>query len=226
MRHDSRGQPHIHHHSIPDRMHFVPLRFPTISALRTILLHGETNMRIGVLGTGVVGQTIGGGLIRIGHEVKLGARSATNEKGAKWVAALGAAGAANLNGKTLVDVANPLDFSKGMPPSLTVCNTDSLAEQIQTAFPGARVVKALNTMTATVMVQPSLVAGEHDVFMCGTDASAKAQIAELLGALGWKNIIDLGDLTAARGMEMILPLWLRLYGTLKTPTFNFHIARG
>jgi predicted dinucleotide-binding enzyme len=142
------------------------------------------------------------------------------------LAALEAAGAAALGAKVLVDVSNPLDFSKGMPPSLTVCNTDSLAEQLQRAFPAVKVVKALNTMTANIMVDPSLVKGDHDVFLCGDDAAAKGKVTEILkGWLGWKHVVDLGDLTAARGQEMFLPLWVRLYGALKTPLFNIHVAR-
>ena len=139
--------------------------------------------------------------------------------------ALGAAGRANLAGKTLVDVSNPLDFSKGFPPTLTVCNTDSVAEQIQAAFPDAKVVKTLNTMTAAVMVNPGLVPGEHDVFVSGNDAGAKAQVTDLLRSLGWRNVIDLGDITTARGPEMVLPLWLRLMGAFKSPIMNFHVAR-
>jgi predicted dinucleotide-binding enzyme len=214
-------------------------------------------MHIGILGTGVVGQTIGARLTQLGHDVMLGSRSATNEKAAKWVSenapratqgtfadaaqfgeivfnctsgqisleALRAAGARNLTGKTLADVSNPLDFSKGFPPTLTVCNTDSVAEQIQSAFPEAKVVKTLNTMTAAVMVNPGLVPGEHDVFVSGNDAEAKAQVTDLLRAFGWRNIIDLGDISTARGPEMVLPLWLRLMGAFKSPIMNFHVAR-
>jgi len=139
--------------------------------------------------------------------------------------ALKLAGASNLGGKVLVDVANPLDFSKGTPPTLTVCNTDSLGEQIQREFPGARVVKALNTMGNEVMVNPGLVPGEHDTFVCGNDPQAKAEVVEILRSFGWKSPIDLGDITAARGLEMVLPIWLRLLGTLKTRNFNFKVAR-
>ena len=213
-------------------------------------------MQIGILGTGVVGRTLGGGLARNGHDVMLGGRSATNEKAAAWVRenashgrqgtfadaasfgeivfnctsggasldALRLAGAANLSTKVLVDVANPLDFSRGTPPSLSVCNTDSLGEQIQREFSNVRVVKALNTMNADVMVDPGLVPGPHDVFVCGNDAGAKQRVTELLRSFGWAHIIDLGDITAARGMEMILPIWLRLWGAFKTPHINFHIA--
>jgi len=141
--------------------------------------------------------------------------------------ALRLAGEANLGGKILVDIANPLDFSKGMPPSLTVCNTDSLAEQIQRAFPKVKVVKALNTVNALVMVNPNAVAGgDHHLPICGNDASARATVTELLKSnFGWKHVIDLGDITAARGTEMMLPVWVRLMGTLKTPMFNFKIVQ-
>jgi hypothetical protein len=145
--------------------------------------------------------------------------------GTASLAAVTSAGASNLKGKVLVDVANPLDFSKGMPPTLTVCNTDSLGEQIQRAFPNVKVVKALNTMNCRVMVDPALVRGEHDVFVCGNDPQAKARLAEVLKSFGWKSVIDMGDITAARGMEMLLPIWLRLMGLFQSPDFNFKIAR-
>jgi predicted dinucleotide-binding enzyme len=138
---------------------------------------------------------------------------------------LEAAGAEQLAGKVLLDVSNPLDFSQGMPPTLTVCNDDSLAEQLQRAFPDVRVVKALNTVTAAVMVQPDLVPGRHTMFMCGDDAAAKQQVGVLLAELGWTDgtVLDLGDITAARGMEMYLPLWLRLYGASGTAVLNVEV---
>ena len=214
-------------------------------------------MRIGILGTGDVGGRLGTKLVSLGHEVKMGSRTAKNPKAQEWAKSNGAkasvgtfaeaakfgevvfnctagsvslealklAGASNLGGKVLVDVANPLDFSKGMPPTLTVCNTDSLGEQIQRAFPDAKVVKALNTMGNEVMVNPSLVAGEHDTFVCGNDQQAKAKVVEILQSFGWKSPIDLGDIKGARGLEMLLPIWLRLLGTLKTRNFNFKVVR-
>ena len=148
--------------------------------------------------------------------------------GANSMAALEQAGD-RLDHKILIDLTNPLDFSKGMPPSLTVCNTDSLGEQIQRAFPEVRVVKTLNTVNAMVMVNPGLVPGDHNMFMCGNDAEAKAQVAGWLGEwFGWRPevIIDLGDITSARGMEMVLPLWVRLMMALKTPHFNYQIVRA
>ena len=140
--------------------------------------------------------------------------------------ALKSAGDAAFRGKILVDVANPLDFSKGMPPTLFVGNSDSLGETIQRTFPEAKVVKALNTVNASVMVEPGRVRGEHDLFVAGNDAGAKAQVVRLLKEeFGWKNVNDLGDITAARAMEAYLHLWLRLYGALQTADFNVHVAR-
>jgi predicted dinucleotide-binding enzyme len=145
--------------------------------------------------------------------------------GAASLDALKLAGERNLAGKILIDIANPLDFSKGMPPTLAVCNTDSLGEKIQRAFPKAKVVKTLNTMTNMVMVDPKLVAnGDHDVLVSGNDFEAKAKVTEVLQSFGWRNIIDLGDITTARGAEMLLPIWVRLMGALQTPMFNFKIA--
>jgi len=216
-------------------------------------------MRIGVLGTGIVGSTIASKLCALGHEVMMGSRAAGNGTALAWAAgagpnasegsfagaasfgevvfnctagvhsldALEAAGAGNLAGKVLVDVANPLDFSQGMPPKLSVCNTDSLGEQIQRAFPEARVVKALNTLNCLVMVDPARVPGEHDIFISGNDEGAKAQVCELLGSFGWpaERIVDLGDIAGARGAEMYLLLWLRLFGAVQTGDFNVKVVR-
>lgn len=215
-------------------------------------------MRIGILGTGVVGKTLGSRLSKLGNDVKMGSRKAGGEKATGWVKetggassegtfadaaahgeivfnctsgmasleALNAAGAKNLEGKTLVDVSNPLDFSKGMPPTFTVCNTDSLGEQIQRAFPTAHVVKSLNTVTAAVMAEPSIIPGVHDMFVSGNDAKAKAQVINLLKTgLGWKEVIDLGDISGARAQEMWLALWVRLYMKFQTPNVNVRVAR-
>ena len=132
-----------------------------------------------------------------------------------------------LAGKVLVDISNPLDFSKGMPPSLFISNTDSLGEQLQRALPRTRVVKTLNTVNALMMVNPrQLAGGDHTMFVAGNDAAAKAEVTKILTEwLGWKDVIDLGDITMARGTEMWLPLWVRLWGALKTPTFNLKIVR-
>jgi len=147
--------------------------------------------------------------------------------GAGSLEALEMAGAENLAGKTLVDVSNPLDFSQGMPPRLFVCSTDSLAEQIQRGFPDTRVVQALNTINHEVMVEPSRVPGEHDVFVCGNDAAAKREVVGFVESFGWPpgSIHDLGDISAARGMEAYLLLWLRLRGTLGTGHFNIEVVR-
>ncbi len=215
-------------------------------------------MKIGVLGTGVVGKTIADALVARGHEVVMGSRLATGETVTAWadaagergtagtfadaaragdvvfhctggkvaLAALEAAGAENLAGKILVELANPLDFSQGFPPSLTVCNTDSLAETIQRAHPEARVVKTLNTMNCGVMVDPGQLAGPTEVFVCGDDPDARAQVAAWLTQwFGWGAAIDLGDLSAARGLEAWLLLWPRLYQALGTADFNIRIVK-
>ncbi len=215
-------------------------------------------MKIGVLGSGMVGKTIGTKLVQLGHNVKMGSRTANNEKAAEWVKSSGAnasqgtfadaaahgeilfnctlgmaslealklAGAGNMNGKILIDIADPLDFSKGMPPTLSVCNSDSLGEQIQRAYPQVSVVKTLNTMNCNIMVNPSLLQGSHDVFVSGNDAGAKAKVIDILkNWFGWKTVIDLGDITTARGTEMLLPIWVRLMGTFQSPKFNFKIVR-
>jgi 8-hydroxy-5-deazaflavin:NADPH oxidoreductase len=144
--------------------------------------------------------------------------------------ALNAAGAESLRGKILIDVANPLQPADDGSIVLSFCNTDSLGERIQKTFPETRVVKALNTVNCEVMVNPSRVPGGHNLFVCGNDAAAKSEVTRHLGTwFGWKaeNIIDLGDITGARGTEMFLPLWLRLFQkVVGNPHFNIHVIRG
>ena len=152
--------------------------------------------------------------------------NATN--GAGSIPMLEAAGEERLADKVLVDVSNPLDFSGGRPPTLFVANTDSLGEQIQRRFPRARVVKTLNTMNCEVMVDPAKVPGEHVVFVCGEDEEAKRDVRRLLQGFGWPEhrILDLGGISSARGTEMYLPLWLRLWGAVGTGTFNVAVLRA
>ncbi|MGK5442447.1 NADPH-dependent F420 reductase [Micromonospora sp. URMC 105] len=146
--------------------------------------------------------------------------------GAMSLDALAAAGAQHLAGKVLLDISNPLDFSRGFPPSLFVSDTDSLGERIQAGYPELKVVKALNTLTAELMVDPkALAGGEHTVFVAGNDANAKRTVTTLLESFGHTDVIDLGDITGARGTEMLLPVWLRLMGTLNTAKFQFKIVR-
>lgn len=212
-------------------------------------------MQMGVLGSGMVAQGLSARLAELGHDVMIGTRDAeklrgwqsSNQKvaigsfaetaaygemvvnatnGAGSLNALHLAGEANLAGKVLVDVSNPLDFSNGFPPSLTVFGTDSLAEQIQRTFPATRVVKTLNTVTARVMTHPLEVAnGDHHVFISSNDADAKAQVTALLQSFGWVHIFDLGDLSTARGTEAYLLLWVRLYGSMNTGMINIKIMK-
>jgi predicted dinucleotide-binding enzyme len=141
--------------------------------------------------------------------------------------AIGSARRGDLEGKILVDVSNPLDHSRGMPPGLFTSTFDSLGEQIQRAHPDTRVVKTLNTVNCEVMVDPGKVPGEHDVFVCGNDEAAKAQVVELLRSFGWpaEHVLDLGDITTARGTEAYLMLWIRLWGALQTGHFNVRVVR-
>ncbi|QFG22728.1 NADPH-dependent F420 reductase [Actinomadura sp. WMMB 499] len=214
-------------------------------------------MKIAVFGTGDVGRCLATRLAGLGHDVVLGSRTADNPAAAAWAAehggrhgtfadaaahgelvvnatggtvsldALTAAGAANLDGKVVLDVSNPLDFSGGFPPALAVPAEGSVAEQLQGAFPGARVVKALNTMHNALMVDPSRVDGPHNVFVCGDDDGAKADVAGLLRSFGWtgERILDLGGLAAARELESLVLLWVRLSGVLGTADLNFAILR-
>jgi 8-hydroxy-5-deazaflavin:NADPH oxidoreductase len=148
-------------------------------------------------------------------------------KGEVALKVLEQAGKENLRGKILVDVSNPLDFSKGFPPSLTICNDDSVGETLQRSFPDLKVVKALNTVNCALMVNPSALSGEHDLFICGNDSSSKEIVTEILKKeFGWRKVIDLGDISNSRGTEMLLPLWTRLYGKLGHANFNFHINIG
>lgn len=211
-------------------------------------------MKIGVLGTGDVGTNLASKFAELGHEVILGSRSAEKAKGlvrkmgpkasggtfadaasfgevifnctsgSGSLEALKSAGAKDLNGKVLVDVANPLSFAKGQL-SLTVANTDSLGEQIQRAFPAAKVVKALNTMNFRVQTNPKIVHGESDAFICGNDQGAKAKVTGILGWFGWKSVIDLGGIDRARGMEAILLIWFALSQKYNFEPLNFRIVK-
>jgi predicted dinucleotide-binding enzyme len=200
-------------------------------------------MNIGVLGTGMVGRTIAGKLAELGHDVRVGSRQASDDavtfadaaahgeivfnctNGAASLDALTAAGADNLDGKVLVDVTNALDFSGG-GPALFTSTTESLGERIQAAFPGARVVKSLNTINCNLMVDAASVPGDHVVFVAGNDDDAKARTRELLGEFGWpaERVVDLGDITGARATEHYLMLWLRLMGVVGGPNFNISVS--
>jgi predicted dinucleotide-binding enzyme len=213
-------------------------------------------MNITVIGTGVAGRTLAQAFQRAGHDVVVGTRDPGETAGREeWVgldvplqplstaagqaevvvnatnggaslSALGEVGTDHLAGKVLLDVANPLDFSQGFPPTLSVKDTDSLAEQIQRAFPEARVVKTLNTVTASVMVDPaSLGDGDTTMFAAGDDAEARQVAVGLLRDLGWLDIVELDGLHNARGLEMWLPLWVRLMGALGTAEFNVKLVR-
>lgn len=226
-------------------------------------------MKIGMIGGGSVGQTLGAKLNEMGYDVVIGIRDVTAaelgkdranaETLAAWAArtggrvvtmaeaaahgemvfnvtsggvsleALHRAGAKNLAGKVLVDVANALDFSRGMPPFLIPELTlhTSVGEEIQKAFPDTHVVKAFNTIAATVMVNPGAITQDHDLLIAGNSTEAKAKVAALArDAFGWKSVVDLGDIVGARGSEHLLPLWLRMWGVNGSPNFNIRFQKG
>lgn len=208
-------------------------------------------MKFGVLGTGMVGNSIGSKLIALGHEVKMGSRSNESEKAMEFVftngpkashgtfedaakfgefifictagtgtmEALKIAKAENFKGKIVVDVTNPLDFSKGMPPTLFISGNDSLGEQVQHFLEDAFVVKTLNIVNCAVMVNPSLVPGEPDMFVCGDQEKAKEAVVQLLKDFGWKSIIDLGGIEQCRAVEPFVLLWVQAWNKFKTPHF-------
>ena len=209
-------------------------------------------MQSAILGTGAVGPALAKALSAAGHQVTIGTRdpeqtkareqwgevdlplaayqdldadifiNATNGSGS--LPALQAVGDA-LNGKVLIDASNPLDFSQGFPPSLFVSNTDSLAEQLQREFPETRVVKMFNTMANQVMINPRGLADDSTIFVAGNDADARQSATSIAADLGWTDVFDLGDLTAARGLEMYLPLWVRIFAQLGRPEFNIKLVR-
>jgi predicted dinucleotide-binding enzyme len=201
-------------------------------------------MNVAVLGTGNVGRTIADKLAELGHDVRVGSRTAGDDKvtfadaiahgevvfnctsGGGAVDAV-AAGEGHLDGKLVIDVSNPLDFSGGVPAMFTD-SRDSLAEQIQRACPTARVVKSLNTITAALMVDPALVPGDHVIFVAGDDAGAKDEARAVLGEFGWpaERVVDVGDLSAARTTEGYVMLWIRLMQAQGTPMFNIEIKRA
>ncbi len=209
-------------------------------------------MQIGIVGTGIVARFLGPAFAKAGHSVSFGTRdpeqTKTREewagidlplaayadlegevyvnatKGEASLAALQAVGPA-LNGKVVIDTSNALDSSSGFPPSLFVKDADSLAEQLQRALPEVRLVKMFNTMSSVVMVDPAALGQESTVFVAGNDQDAKQTATKLAGDLGWSDVFDLGDLSAARGLEMYISLWLRMFGALGRPGFNIKVVR-
>lgn len=215
--------------------------------------------KIGILGTGIVGKTIGSKLIQLGYEVKIGSRTATNEKAIAWAKANGnkaltgtfadvatfgeivfnctkgevtlevfkQAGIENFDGKTIIDISNPLDFSQGMPPILApqYSNSNSLGEEVQKLLPNAYVVKTLNIVNCEVMVEATKSGGVPTMFVCGNNADAKEAVQGILNQFGWTDIMDLGDISTARGTEMMLPIWLRIYLSTQNGYFGFKVIR-
>ena len=215
-------------------------------------------MKIGILGSGVVGQTIGSKLVQLGHDVMIGSRDEANPKAIAWAKDMGhnalfgtfanaaefgeiifnctlgsaslnalrMAGADNLRGKILIDTSNPLDYSTHLW-TLTISNTDSLGEQIQREFPDTFVVKSLNTIRCEVIVNPAMLAERSDVFVSGNNTEAKATVTALLRDwFGWRSVVDLGDITTSRGVEMYMMLWRCFRLAVSSYYFNVRLVRS
>ena len=199
-------------------------------------------MKIGILGSGDVGQSLGEGFAGKGHDVKIGSRTPDKAELKEWIkktkgkvstgtfaeaarhgellllctlgqaaeAVVHTAGEGNFEGKVLIDVTNPLDFSKGMPPGLFLGTTDSLGERIQKKLPKAKVVKCFNIVNHRTMINPKMKEGLPDMIICGDDDAAKRKVAGLLKDFGWGEPIDVGGIESARWTEALVPLWVRV----------------
>jgi hypothetical protein len=131
--------------------------------------------------------------------------------------ALELSGAQNLAGKVVIDATNPLAPQPKGPPALALGHTDSGGEQVQRWLPGARVVKAFNTVGNAHMVDPKFPGGPPDMFICGNDEAAKRTVSALCAELGWPTI-DCGGIEAARLLEPLCILWVS-YG-IRSGTWN------
>jgi predicted dinucleotide-binding enzyme len=208
-----------------------------------------STMKIGILGTGEVGQAMGRGFVSRGHDVKMGSRDAGNAKAQAWAKQAGAkasvgtfadaakfgdaialctlwsatqqiielAGPKNFEGKIVLDVTNPLGHEPGEPPSLAIGHTDSGGEQVQRWLPGAKVVKAFNTVGNAHMVDPQFPGGPPDMFIGGNDADAKKIVSDICKSFGWATI-DVGGIEGSRLLEPMCILWVQ-YG-IKNGTWN------
>jgi 8-hydroxy-5-deazaflavin:NADPH oxidoreductase len=201
-------------------------------------------VRIGILGSGPVGQALARGLARHGHETRIGTRKdavddlpvaspaeVVANADIVFLAVLGTVAVevvgsvrAQLRGKVLVDTTNPLDFSMG-GPGLFVGHTDSLGERVQRAVPEAQVVKAYNTVGNALMVDPDLPGGPPSMFIGGDSDEAKATVTALLQDTGW-DVVDLGGIEASRWLEPMCIAWV-LHGA-RTGTWNhaFRLLRS
>ncbi len=212
--------------------------------------------RVGIIGSGSVGQALGRGFARTGHEVMLGSRTPDSEKLRTWLIAAGEgsstgtfagaaafgevlviatlgsvvldaielAGPSHFGGKLLIDTTVPLDFSKGMPPSLFLGLTDSLGETVQRKLPSAKVVKCFNTVPNEQMYNPTFK--DVEMLICGNDAVAKDQVTNILREFGWRGAIDVGGIDGARWLEALVPLWVRTCRAIGSRNVVFKALRG
>lgn len=212
-------------------------------------------MNIGIIGSGIVGQQLGLGFIKLGHEVKVGSRDASKlveweknagEKASKgsfegaakfgeviilatsWSGtqnAISISGKENFNGKVVIDVTNPLDFSEGAPPKFAVELGNSGGEQVQNWLPNSKVVKAFNTISAYTMCNPELEEGAPDLFIAGNDDEAKKTVSSYADKWGWANIVDLGDISQSYWLETLAMLWINFAFKNNQWTHAFKLLR-
>ena len=210
-------------------------------------------MKVGILGSGDVGQALGRGFASKGYDVKIGSRDPSNPKLKDWLAKVGKKGStgtfaetaaygdivviatlgsaaeqavdlakpANLNGKLVIDVTNPLDFSKGMPPTNFTGLDDSLGERIQRKVPNGRVVKCWNTVPNSQMFNPTFK--DAEMLIAGNDPAAKKDVGKILKEFGWKDSIDVGGIENSRWLEALVPLWVRAGMSLNTWNHIFQV---
>jgi len=215
-------------------------------------------MRVGVLGSGQVGQRLAAGFRGRGHEVMIGSRDPAKPELVRWLSGEGAgieagtfaaaaahgelvvlavlgnaaeqaiaeAGPENFSGKVVIDAMNPLDFSGGFPPKLSIAGQDSLGERVQRALPDARVVKAFNTIGSAYFVDPNFTEGDPTMLIAGDDEDAKRAVADVLADFGWSQTVDIGGIEGSRELEAICIAWVKIGGARGAWDHGFKLLVG
>jgi predicted dinucleotide-binding enzyme len=140
--------------------------------------------------------------------------------------AIAAAGPDRFSGKVVIDATNPLDFSRGFPPKLSITGEDSLGERIQRALPNAKVVKAFNTIGNAYFVDPSFSEGQPTMLIAGDDEGAKRTVHDALADFGWSDTVDIGGIEGARELEAICIAWVKIGGARGAWDHGFKLLVG
>jgi 8-hydroxy-5-deazaflavin:NADPH oxidoreductase len=140
--------------------------------------------------------------------------------------AIADAGPKNFGGKVVIDATNPLDFSGGFPPKLSVTGADSLGERVQRALPDAKVVKAFNTIGNPYFVDPSFSEGQPTMLIAGDDEGAKHTVRDVLADFGWSDVVDIGGIEGSRELEAICIVWVKIGGTRGSWDHGFKLLVG